>query len=214
MQALHDWRLAMNSGMLHLMTVNYLAHFYLAYPDSNLMFGNYIGDGVRGSDFNKFSEQVARGIRFHRFIDTYTDTHDEVSKAKRLFHPSQAKFSGVVVDVMFDHLLALHWKNYCSIELDAFATYCYEVIAHHSEKLPVRSERFYHYMSGNNILPKYAAEEGITQVFRGMDSRTKYTSNMVSSVADASSFKGELTDHFKRFFPNLVDVCEAWKKEH
>lgn len=204
----------MNSGILHLMTVNYLAHFYLAYPDPDLMFGNYIGDGVRGSDFNGFSHEVARGIRFHRFIDTYTDTHDEVSQAKRLFYPSQAKFSGVVVDVMFDHILALHWKEYCDIDLNDFAKHCYQVIDDHHNILPLRSERFYQYMAGQNILPKYATEEGITQVFRGMDSRTKFSSNMLSSISDAEPFKDELTDHFKRFFPNLVDVCEAWKKEN
>ena len=78
----------MNSGTLHLMIVNYLAHFYLAYPEPDLMFGNYIGDGVRGSNFKEFSDAVARGIRFHRFIDTYTDAHEEVLKAKKLFYPS------------------------------------------------------------------------------------------------------------------------------
>ncbi len=204
----------MNSGTLHLMIVNYLAHFYLAYPEPDLMFGNYIGDGVRGSNFKEFSDAVARGIRFHRFIDTYTDAHEEVLKAKKLFYPSQSKFSGVVVDVMFDYILAKSWNEFSEYDLNDFAQECYNVIDDNRSALPVRSERFYQYMSGQNILPKYATEDGITQVFRGMDSRTKYASNMLTSMNDSRSFRLELSGHFNRFFPNLVDVCEEWKSEN
>lgn len=194
--------------------VNYLAHFYLAYPDSNLMFGNYIGDGVRGATFNSFSEEVQRGIRFHRFIDTYTDSHDVVNEAKKLFHPTQAKFSGVVLDVLFDYFLANSWGRYSDVQLSEFAQECYATIGNHAESMPERSARFYQYMVSKNILERYKSERGITEVFRGMDSRTKYTSNMRTSMHDLKAFHQDVDQAFHQFFPDLQFATKEWMKEN
>lgn len=194
--------------------MNYLAHFYLADPDQELMFGNYIGDGVKGSDLKRFSEPVARGVRFHRFIDTYTDQHPEVLAAKELFYPTQRKFSGVVVDVLFDHLLARKWDAYHEATLPAFASRCYEVVASMQEDLPHRSERFYQYMLANDLLTHYATREGIEKVLSGMDYRTKFTSNMVDAMNATPETFEQLSIHFERFFPDLVEACQKWKSDH
>jgi acyl carrier protein phosphodiesterase len=194
--------------------VNYLAHFYLADPEKDLMFGNYIGDGVKGSDLTGYSENVQRGIRFHRFIDSYTDTHKIVKEAKKLFYPNQRKFSGVVVDVLFDHLLALNWKQHADQELNAFAKHCYEVIDSHPETLPIRSERFYGYMVSNNLLEDYGSESGIQRVFIGMDSRTKFSSNMSSSLEDLNTYRTEFSQMFEQFFPDVIKATGKWKQEN
>jgi acyl carrier protein phosphodiesterase len=194
--------------------VNYLAHFYLADPEEDLMFGNYIGDGVKGSDLSSYSETVQRGIRFHRFIDSFTDDHLLVRDAKKFFYPNQAKFSGVVVDVLFDHLLALNWERYAKHDLSEFAQRCYHVIDKHPETLPIRSERFYGYMVSNNILEGYGTEAGIQRVFQGMDSRTKFSSNMSESLIDFRANQEHLNDMFNDFFPELNQATENWKKEN
>lgn len=178
------------------------------------MFGNYIGDGVKGSVADSFPESIVRGVQFHRFIDSYTDTHEEVREAKKLFYPTQAKFSGVVVDVLFDHLLAQKWKGYHAMELDQFAAHCYHVVQANYDLMPTRSKRFYGYMTSNNILENYATTEGIAQVFRGMDTRTRFDSNMANAMQDLDRYREKLDGYFDRFFPDLVEQCSAWKKRH
>ena len=126
--SLHDWVAVGSNGNVPLVNVNYLAHFYLADPDPMLMVGNFMGDGVKGSDLAKFPDTVARGVRFHRFIDSYTDAHPEVMEAKRLFYPTQSKYASVVVDVLFDHLLALNWGAHHEERLEAFAKRCYALV--------------------------------------------------------------------------------------
>lgn len=194
--------------------MNYLAHFYLADPEKDLMFGNYIGDGVKGSDLSKYSENVQRGIRFHRFIDSYTDDHEIVREAKKIFYPNQRKFSGVVVDVLFDHLLAIAWENHATQELKSFAQNCYRVIDAHPEELPLRSERFYGFMVSNNLLEEYGTEDGIQRVFQGMDSRTKFSSNMSASLIDYRKNKIEFSSMFEQFFPDLIFETNKWKQEN
>ena len=194
--------------------MNYLAHFYLAAPEPDLMFGNYIGDGVKGSDFSRYTADVVRGIKFHRFIDSFTDTHEIVSDAKKLFYPTQAKFSGVVVDVLFDHMLAINWSTYHKDKLADFAEFCYATVGKKSEDMPLRSSRFYQYMTGNDILSNYATRSGIESVFRGMDSRTSYHSNMRESIKALSEIEDEFEEFFDRFFPVLVDECSEWKSRN
>jgi acyl carrier protein phosphodiesterase len=194
--------------------VNYLAHFYLAQPDKDLIFGNYIGDGVRGSKLVQFAEPVQRGIRFHRFIDSFTDAHELVLEAKSMFYPTQSKFSGVVVDVLFDHLLATNWQTYSNEYLNQFAQRCYAVIDDHNGVMPVRSERFYRYMVSNNILEQYQHREGIRKVLLGMDSRTKFSSNMAESVDVLDEVSSDLNRIFQGFFPELKRECERWRAEN
>lgn len=178
------------------------------------MFGNFIGDGVRGSDLRRFPAQIARGVRFHRFIDTFTDGHDDVLNAKKLFYPSQSKYSGVVVDVLFDHLLALKWDEHHVETLEDFAKRCYAVIDEKSRFLPTRSERFFRYMVQKQILTQYATREGIVNVFQGMDHRTSFASNMAEALGESEAFWVELNTCFDRFFPNLITACNEWKEIH
>ena len=200
--------------MLPLCTVNYLAHFYLADPDPELMFGNYIGDGIRGGDLRGLPLQIARGVRFHRFIDTYTDAHQEVVSAKSLFYPSQGKFSPVVVDVLFDYLLAKEWKKYHAETLSAFARRCYALVEERMDMLPVKTKRFYHYMRMNDLLNQYATKRGIQEVLIGMDHRTKFESRMSDAFSGMEANLNAFQGNFERFFPDLVEACVLWKTKH
>jgi acyl carrier protein phosphodiesterase len=194
--------------------VNYLAHFLLADPEEPLMVGNFMGDGVRGSVMKSVAPEFARGVRFHRYIDTFTDAHYEVSAAKKLLYPSQSKYSGVVLDVLFDHFIARNWRAYHESELNDFAQSCYTLIGRHMDVLPPRSHRFYRYMSAQDVLTEYASRAGIMKVLEGMDHRTRFDSNMVQSMELLDEIEGDLETHFARFFPQLRLACDQWKKEH
>lgn len=92
--------------------MNYLAHLYLSGNDHQLMVGNFIGDAVKGSLYEQFPGRIREGILLHRQIDTYTDNHPKIRQAKSYFSKSYGKYSGVVVDVLFDHFLASNWNKY------------------------------------------------------------------------------------------------------
>jgi acyl carrier protein phosphodiesterase len=58
--------------------MNFLAHFYLTRHDKELTVGNFIADFVRGSAKNLFDSKINEGIRIHRSIDSFTDSHPVV----------------------------------------------------------------------------------------------------------------------------------------
>src|SRR5436190_842749 len=88
--------------------MNFLAHLYLSGDDADVMTGNFIGDFVRGRNLaEQFGEKIARGIELHRAIDAFTDHHSVVKQSKTRLRPKYGHYSGVIVDIFYDHFLAL-----------------------------------------------------------------------------------------------------------
>ena len=63
--------------------MNFLAHLYLSGNDENIMIGNFIGDHVKGNNFLKYDESIIFGIKLHRMIDAFTDSHPLVEESKK-----------------------------------------------------------------------------------------------------------------------------------
>ena len=92
--------------------MNHLAHLYLSGSDPDLMLGNFIADAVKGKQVELYALGVQNGIRLHRAIDTFTDAHPVVRQTKAHLYAGYSKFAGVILDIYFDHFLAIGWANY------------------------------------------------------------------------------------------------------
>ena len=69
--------------------------------------GNFVGDAVKGRDVEaKWGDDIAVGIRFHRALDEHSDRHEASREARAFIRPHCGKWSGVVWDVLADHVLA------------------------------------------------------------------------------------------------------------
>lgn len=94
--------------------MNFLAHFYLAFDDNQLLTGQFAGDHVRGRQLNHLPERVAKLNRLHRFIDNRTDTHEINQELMQLFDPISGLLATVVIHLYYDHFLALKWQKLSS----------------------------------------------------------------------------------------------------
>jgi len=92
--------------------MNFLAHAYLSGTDPKILIGNLIGDFVKGKQMDAYSEQLKNGIQLHREIDHYTDHHNVTLKSKKRLRSQFRHYSGVIVDMFYDHFLAFHWNKY------------------------------------------------------------------------------------------------------
>jgi acyl carrier protein phosphodiesterase len=190
--------------------MNYLAHIYLSYEDKDLRIGNFIADSVKGSDFSDFPEKVTKGIILHRLIDTFTDTHEIVKQSKDLIRVEYGHWSGVIVDIYYDHFLAANWADFHNTPLKLFVQEFYDDLKQHHDILPGRVQRFLPYMINQNWLYNYASVEGISGIFEQMNHRTKGKSNMDFAPFDLIKYYDQLEQHFRLFFTDLkiyVDQC-------
>ena len=158
--------------------MNFLSHLHLSGDSEGLIIGNYIADSVKGSAYNMFSNEIQKGILLHRKIDTFTDNHPTVEQSKKRLREKYKKYSSVIVDIYYDHYLAINWKDYSTVDLQNFSNNIYKIVERHHDILPEKSKRFTHYMMQYNILCAYSTLDGIERVLKGIAHRSKFESNM------------------------------------
>ncbi len=79
------------------------------------MVGNFIADSIKGNPFNQYDKEIVIGIRMHREIDTFTDSHYIVKESKARLYSNYGKYSPVIVDIFYDYFLAKYWSIYESV---------------------------------------------------------------------------------------------------
>ncbi|GAB3814219.1 acyl carrier protein phosphodiesterase [Pontibacter rugosus] len=177
------------------------------------MIGNFIADAVKGKQAELYPERVAKGIRLHRLIDTYTDTHPVVAETKARLRPKYKKFAPVVSDMYFDHFLAAHFQTYTGFLLPEFVMNAYALIQKHHALLPLRMQHMFSYMQRQNWLESYAQVQGIGQALEGISRRATFASGMETAAAElVENYKLYFQD-FDVFFPQLVQYVSEVKEQ-
>lgn len=177
------------------------------------MLGNFMGDFVKGKAYlQQYEADIIKGIHLHRHIDEFTDSHPIVTDSKNRLRPKYRHYSGVIVDVFYDHFLAHNWNTFHPQPLDVFAHHAYDTIASHYAILPDELNRMMPYMISGNWLVNYSKTEGIHQALSGMARRTPFASKMDEAVTDLHEHYDDFNAEFMAFFPQLNTFCEEFLK--
>jgi acyl carrier protein phosphodiesterase len=191
--------------------MNFLAHIFLSGKNEKVMVGNFIGDFVKGRNvLESFEREIALGIELHRSIDMFTDKHAVVAESKKRLRPKYRHYSGVIVDVFYDHFLARNWNQFHTDLLPDFAEKTYRTINRYDAILPTEVKYMMPYMTKGNWLVNYSKVEGIHRALSGMARRTMHDSKMDEAMGDLVSDYDHYKKEFDLFFPELKLYCEAW----
>lgn len=185
--------------------MNFLAHIYLSDNDTELQIGNFIGDHVKGKNYLQLPQNIADGVVMHRKIDTFTDSHPIFRQSKKYFQAEYGLYSGVIVDIVYDHFLAKNWSKYHETDLYNFSQNFYFNLNQYLTVLPEKTQLVAPYLIQENWLYSYKTIEGITKTLERMDLRTKNLSKMRFAHLT-------LTQHYQKleyaFFDFIVQVYE------
>jgi acyl carrier protein phosphodiesterase len=184
--------------------MNYLAHSFLSNHNEGLLIGNFIADHIPGNHFENYSAEIIEGIRMHRRIDAFTDSHVKFLESKRFFYKGFEKYSGILVDIYFDHLLA---KNFSSYSSDSLSDYClkvYEVYNKNLHLLPESSAGFLSYVLQNNVYFSYSTQRGIERVLFHLSHRIKHGVLLNKSINIFKENLPRLEENFQLFFQDAI----------
>jgi len=183
--------------------MNFLAHIYLSGDNTAITIGNFIADGIKGKRYAKYPKDIQIGILLHREIDTFTDAHPTVRMSTKRLHKNYSHYSGVIVDILYDHFLAKNWSHYSNIPLELYVENFYDDLRSNFTILPVRIQKMMPYMIADNWLLNYAHIEGIQKVLNGMNHRTNNISGMHKATDELQEFYAEFEEEFTIFFEEL-----------
>lgn len=184
--------------------MNFLAHIYLSFEDEEITIGNFIADSIRGNKFKHLPERIQKGIKLHRFIDSYTDAHPTFRESTKRLHKNYGHYSGIIVDIFYDHFLAKNWDSYSNTPLDIFVDNFYDLLEDNYAILPVGVKRMMPYMIADNWIFNYSKMDGIARVLTGMNRRTKNKSKMNFAILDLEEHYDKFEKEFASFFEELT----------
>lgn len=188
--------------------MNFLAHIYLSGNDEDIIIGNFIADGIKGKRYLKFPPGIAKGILLHREIDTFTDSNPTVHLSTAKLHKNYGHYSGVIVDILYDHFLAKNWHKYHPQPLDEFVQDFYALLRKNFDRLTPRIQKMMPFLISQNWLLSYATVEGIGKILAQMNVRTKGAGQMDQAVNELQEHYGEFEAEFTSFFDELIVFSE------
>ena len=188
--------------------MNYLAHIYLSGTNDLLKIGNFMADSIKGNTYKLFDDEITKGILLHRHIDSFTDAHPIYRKSKHRLHEKYGHYSGVIMDILYDHFLAKNWISYSDESLENYAANFYNLLENNEAILTEKIKSIIPYMIEQNWLLSYASLTGIEKILYQMDYRTKHRVHMQEAMVELEAFYLEFEGEFFLFFDELIKSCQ------
>lgn len=193
----------------NLFTMNFLAHIYLSGNNQRIQIGNFMGDGIRGKDYLNYHPDIQIGVLLHRSIDSFTDFHPIFRQSKYRLVPKFNHFSGIIVDMFYDHFLAKEWEVYHHKPLSEFVNRFYKNLQEHESELNIKTRGMLPYLVKYNWLERYACLTDLQQILKQMDQRFSFPSKMHESVIDLHAHYTDFRREFHLFFKDLMIHAEG-----
>lgn len=189
--------------------MNYLAHAYLSFGNTDILLGNMMSDFVKGKKKFDYDASIQKGIMLHRSIDTFTDTHQATKQARQYFKPGVGLYAGAFVDVVYDHFLSINDEHWQQQSLRSFSTSVYSSLTDKTAILPEKFQQMLPYMKTYDWLYNYQFKWGIEKSFEGVTRRAVYLNNSTAAFTAFNEHYVALQDLSHDFLNDVKNFSSA-----
>lgn len=191
--------------------MNYLAHIFLAEDNYESRIGNFLGDFVKGRLKNQYTDGIIKGIKTHRKVDAFTDSHQIVRDTRDLISPGRRRWAGVMLDIFFDHFLSKNWSCFTNADPDEFISVFYaDLKTFNNSDLNDLGFDFGKIIR-NDWIRKYRSIDGLKLIFSGLSKRVNVQNPLYGSESELVKNYDQMENQFMKFFPELIDYVENWR---
>lgn len=194
--------------------MNYLAHLFLAQPTADSHMGNLLGDFRKGADISQYNQQILRGLDNHYLVDKFTDQHATTKAMKQLFKPQYRRFSGIAIDVMYDHFLIQHWTAFHAESFERFKAQSYVKLRERQSIMPPRMHTVIGKITQDDWFEHYREADSVYVAIGNIARRIRFKNDFERSVEDIDLHYEKLEQSFLEFFPQLVNHVNQTALEH
>lgn len=189
--------------------MNYLAHTLLSFENEDILIGNFIADFINAKQARMMEEHYQRGIDLHRKIDSFTDKHPEFRKGTKRLSKYHSKYSPVVLDILYDHLLAVNWEKYSDKTLEEHSQSTYAIFEKHMDAFLEQGVEHVTRMIDHDFLAAYAQPEKVEYVLSRMDLRTRFASQFENAIDHLNEDFELYNEEFNLFFHDIISMVKG-----
>ena len=184
--------------------MNHLAHLVLAGPNPDHRLGALLGDHVKGRlALQTLPAGLRSGVVLHRRIDAWTDAHPVVLDLARGLDPPWRRYSGVILDVLFDAMLVRNWCRYHARPLAQFAKEIDDLLMARRAELPARLIRFALWARAVDLWTRYDERAMLDEIFSRLARRHGRLEPLASGTRLLEQRETEIEQTFNEVFPDL-----------
>lgn len=184
--------------------MNFLAHLALSGEDAEILVGNLMGDFVKGRLEGRFPAGIQSGLELHRRIDRFAEDNAHFIRSRHRLDPRFGLFRGALVDLYYDHFLAVHWRRFSQEPLLPFILGCRDTVGRYRQLLPEPLARRLPELF-SSWLPSYGDIQGVDLVLKRMSVRFKRQNPMADGAGELQRHYRGLEDDFFDFYPQLQE---------
>ena len=205
--------------------MNFLAHCALAQEacrrwqgtpelQGGLLAGAIFSDFAKGPVSSSIPVALQAGIRLHRRIDAYSNTHETIREICASFPTELRRFAPIFVDILSDYYLSRSWGDYYEesrvvLSARVYAA-CNEHISGLDKSRSVSIARFTQYMQETDLLANYHqwrhVERGLHSVLGRLGKSELFNEVVASAKAQGNS--GESA--FRIYFGDMQNQLPQW----
>ena len=174
--------------------------------------GDFVSESLQSLRV-KYPDGVVEGVEMHRAIDRFTDAHSCFQEAKALLEQKRQRYAGIIVDILLDHFLALHWSDYYAGTLRHFSQKCLLTLESHAEWMTPQLRDALPQMREQDWLCRYATLEGMRVTLENVSRRGTYTAPVQHGYRDLVERYREFEEIFRLFYPQLQAFAKDWSPE-
>ena len=153
--------------------MNWLAHVFLSKPNLDFQLGNLLTDRLTLSELEGHTAEFQAGVKCHRAIDKFTDSHAVVNESKARLFPKYRHFSSVLVDVYYDYVLVKNWERFSDVPYRSFVDKFYADLATHNLELSDKGQTLLENIVVYDILGRYNHIEAVSKALERISMRLK-----------------------------------------
>jgi acyl carrier protein phosphodiesterase len=151
--------------------MNYLGHAVYSVESDAVTLGNLAGDFLKNKFHSQLDAEVLRGVMLHREIDSITDRNTHFREMIGPLRKDFGKYSGVVLDILLDYLIAESWGMLFETDFEGFTNEIYRGIIRENDRLPPEQSNAIGRMAESRWLDVYKSERGLINVFKRLSQK-------------------------------------------
>ena len=159
-----------------------------------------MGDFVKGPLGDDHPPRLRRGIELHRRIDSFARDQEHFNRSRLRLGPEFGLYRGILVDLYYDHFLAVNWDQWSGEPLTAYLKRVRLLVEVKRSLLPERLQTMVPLIF-EDLLPSYREPAGVGRALERMARRVKRSNPLAGGGAELVRHYAGLQQDFLGFLP-------------